>query len=60
MTAEGGIELKSAVTLVVMRIIFMCYIDYIELRLKMAFTSEEYSVGLLSLGLWKDKGGNQR
>lgn len=23
-----------------MRIIFMCYIDYIELRLKMVFTSE--------------------
>ena len=43
-----------------MRIIFMCYIDYIELRLKMAFTSEEYSVGPLSLGLWEDKGGSQR
>ena len=59
-SAEEGLELKSAVTLVAMRLIFMCYIDYIELRLKMVFTSDEYSVGPLRLGLWGDEGWSQR
>lgn len=46
--------------LVVMRVISVCYLGYTELRLKMVFTGEDYSVGPFKLVLGKDKGGGQR